>query len=118
MSNLSTTSNDILVSARSLIMYGGYNGFSYAHIAEVVKIRKASIHHHFPTKSDLIRTLVTRYRQDAEVAVSGLGENVQDPFEVLNVYAAHWANCIEDASRPFCVCAMLASEMPALPPEV
>ncbi|WP_210051705.1 TetR/AcrR family transcriptional regulator [Neorhizobium petrolearium] len=118
MSNLSTTSDEILASARTLIMNGGYNGFSYADIADVVKIRKASIHHHFPTKTDLVRTLVSRYREDAEAAVAALGQNVQDPFEILKVYADHWASCIEDASRPFCVCAMLASEMPALPPEV
>jgi TetR/AcrR family transcriptional repressor of nem operon len=118
MSNLSTTSNDILTCARTLIMNGGYNGFSYADIADVVKIRKASIHHHFPTKADLVRTLVARYREDAEAAVSTLGQNVQDPYEVLKVYAAHWAACIEDASRPFCVCDMLAGELPLLPPEV
>lgn len=118
MSNLSSTSDEILASARTLIMNGGYNGFSYADISDVVKIRKASIHHHFPTKADLVRTLVTRYREDAEAAVAALGQNVQSPFEVLEIYANHWADCIEDASRPFCVCAMLASEMPALPPEV
>ncbi len=118
MSNLSNTSDEILASARTLIMNGGYNGFSYADISDVVKIRKASIHHHFPTKTDLVRTLVTRYREDAEAAVAALGQNVQEPFEVLKIYAHHWADCIEDASRPFCVCAMLASEMPALPPEV
>lgn len=118
MSNVLTTSDEILASARILIMNGGYNGFSYADIADVVKIRKASIHHHFPTKTDLVRTLVTRYREDAEAAIGNLDQNVQDPLEVLKVYAAHWADCIEDASRPFCVCAMLASEMPGLPPEV
>jgi len=118
MTNILTTSDEILASARTLIMNGGYNGFSYADIAQVVKIRKASIHHHFPTKPELVRTLVVRYRSDAEAAVTALGQNVHDPFEVLKVYANHWAGCIEDASRPFCVCAMLASEMPALPPEV
>jgi TetR/AcrR family transcriptional repressor of nem operon len=118
MSNLSTTSDDILASARVLIMNGGYNGFSYADISDVVKIRKASIHHHYPTKADLVRTLLVRYREDAELAVANLGQNVQDPYDILKVYADHWANCIEDASRPFCVCAMLASEMPALPPDV
>jgi TetR/AcrR family transcriptional repressor of nem operon len=99
-------------------MNGGYNGFSYADISDVVKIRKASIHHHYPTKADLVRTLLVRYREDAELAVANLGQNVQDPYDILKVYADHWANCIEDASRPFCVCAMLASEMPALPPDV
>lgn len=118
MSNLLTTSDEILASARTLIMTGGYNGFSYADIAEVVGIRKASIHHHFPSKADLVRTLVARYREDAEVSVAGLEQNVRDPFDLLKTYAGHWAKCIEDASRPFCVCALLASELPALPPEV
>ncbi|WP_208248049.1 TetR/AcrR family transcriptional regulator [Rhizobium sp. T1470] len=118
MSNLLTTSDEILASARSLIMSGGYNGFSYADIAEVVGIRKASIHHHFPSKVELVRVLVARYRDDAELAVAGLERNVQNPFELLQTYAGHWAKCIEDASRPFCVCALLASELPALPPEV
>jgi TetR/AcrR family transcriptional repressor of nem operon len=118
MSNLLTTSDEILASARMLIMSGGYNGFSYADIAEVVGIRKASIHHHFPSKVDLVRTLVKRYREDAEVAVAGLDQNVPDSLELLKIYAGHWEKCIEDASRPFCVCALLASELPSLPPEV
>lgn len=118
MSNLLTTSDEILASARALITTGGYNGFSYANIAEVVGIRKASIHHHFPSKTDLVRTLIQRYREDAEIGVAALERNVQDPLALLKTYAGHWAKCIDDASRPFCVCALLASELPALPPEV
>ncbi|TNM63782.1 TetR/AcrR family transcriptional regulator [Aliirhizobium smilacinae] len=118
MSTLSKTSDEILASARVLIMSSGYNGFSYADIAEVVGIRKASIHHHFPSKVDLVRTLVARYREDAQEGLSSLERNVQDPLEILQLYAGHWAKCIEDASRPFCVCALLASELPSLPPEV
>ncbi|AYG68493.1 MULTISPECIES: TetR/AcrR family transcriptional regulator [unclassified Rhizobium] len=118
MSNLLTTSDEILASARTLIMSGGYNGFSYADIADVVGIRKASIHHHFPSKTDLVRTLVIRYREEAEVGVAVLQSNVQNASELLKTYAGHWSKCIEDASRPFCVCALLASELPALPPEV
>jgi TetR/AcrR family transcriptional repressor of nem operon len=118
MSNLLTTSDEILASARTLIMGGGYNGFSYADIAEVVGIRKASIHHHFPSKVDLVRELVKRYREDGELAVAGLEQNVPDPLNILKAYSGHWAKCIEDASRPFCVCALLASELPSLPPEV
>ncbi len=118
MSNLFTTSDDILASARNLIMSGGYNGFSYADISEVVGIRKASIHHHFPTKVDLVRELVKRYREDGETSVAALEQNVPDALEILNVYANHWAKCIQDASRPYCVCALLASELPSLPAEV
>jgi TetR/AcrR family transcriptional repressor of nem operon len=118
MSNLSTTSDDILATARNLIMNGGYNGFSYADIAEVVGIRKASIHHHFPSKVDLVRELVKRYREDGQASVAALEQSVPDALDILRAYATHWAKCIEDASRPYCVCALLASELPSLPPEV
>jgi TetR/AcrR family transcriptional repressor of nem operon len=118
MSNLSTTSEEILASAQKLIVAGGYNGFSYADIAAVVGIRKASIHHHFPSKVDLVRTLVLRYRESAEASMAELEGNVPEPLELIQTYAGHWARCIEDASFPFCVCALLASELPALPEEV
>jgi len=118
MSNLVMTSDQILASARNFIVSGGYNGFSYADIASVVGIRKASIHHHFPSKVDLVRTLVARHRERTEVAMADLESKQPDPLALLQTYAGHWAKCIEDASVPFCVCALLASELPALPPEV
>lgn len=118
MSNLSTTSDDILASTRNLLISGGYNSFSYADISEIVGIRKASIHHHFPSKVDLVRELVKRYREDGQESVAVLEQKVSNALDILKTYANHWAACIEDASRPYCVCAMLASELPSLPTEV
>jgi Transcriptional regulator len=118
MTNLSTTYDDILACARSLIVTGGYNGFSYADIADVVGIRKASIHHHFPSKVDLVRTLVERYRKEAEAGMANLELQVSDPLELLRFYTGYWKACITDASAPFCVCALLASQLPVLPEEV
>src|SRR5215470_7759881 len=115
MSNLSTTADDILRCARSLIIAGGYNGFSYADISKVVGIRNASIHHHFPSKSDLVRTLVARYREEAEAGIAALERNVPDPAEQLRAYIAYWEACILDASAPICVCALLAGQIPVLP---
>jgi len=118
MANASTTSDDILRCARSLIVDGGYNGFSYADIAKVVGIRNASIHHHFPAKSDLVRTLVVRYREEAAAGIAELERHVSDPVEQLRAYTGYWKACITDATAPFCVCALLASQIPALPTEV
>jgi len=118
MNKSSTTSDDILACARSLIVTGGYNGFSYADIADVVGIRKASIHHHFPSKAELVRTLVGRYREAAEEGIANLEQGVAGPLEQLRAYIGYWKACIGDASAPFCVCAMLASELPILPEEV
>ena len=118
MGNLVMTSDQILASARNFIVAGGYNGFSYADIAGEGGIRKASIHHHFPSKVDLVRTLVVRHRERTEAGMADLESKFPDPLALLRTYAGYWAKCIEDASVPFCVCALLASELPALPPEI
>lgn len=118
MNKPNNTSDAILTCARALIATGGYNGFSYADIADVVGIRKASIHHHFPGKADLVMTLVTRYREEVEAGIGQLEQAIPDPLAQLQAYIGYWKTCIGDATAPFCVCALLASEMPILPEEV
>lgn len=113
-----TTSENILNCARTLIVNGGYSGFSYADIADIVGIKKASIHHHFPTKADLVRTLVSQYRQQAEAAIAHMDQEITDPVEQLKAYTGYWNKCIADMSTPICVCALLASQLPMLPDEV
>lgn len=118
MTNLQPTSDRILASARDLIIAGGYNGFSYADIAAAVGIRKASIHHHFPTKADLVEALVVQYRREVEAGMVYVEQTAAEPFEQIQLYVRYWQGCIADGSRPFCLCALLASEMPLLPPGV
>ncbi|MCZ4074796.1 MULTISPECIES: TetR/AcrR family transcriptional regulator [Rhizobium/Agrobacterium group] len=118
MKNPQTKADEILRCARSLIIKGGYNSFSYADISAVVGIRNASIHHHFPSKSDLVQRLVAQYRQEAEVGIAELERNISDPLEQLRAYIGYWEGCIAEATHPFCVCALLASEIPVLPETV
>lgn len=118
MSSVISTSERILDIAQSLIVAGGYNGFSYADISDAIGIRKASIHHHFPTKAELVSALVDRYRQQTELGLKSLQEQSASPADQLQAYVNFWQACIGDASLPFCVCAMLAGEMPMLPDEV
>jgi TetR/AcrR family transcriptional regulator, transcriptional repressor for nem operon len=112
------TSDEIIRCARSLIVAGGYNGFSYADIAEVVGIRKASIHHHFPTKLDLVRTLLERYDEEFTAGLAATERNFPDPVDQLRAYVGFWESCIDDPTTAFCVCALLASEIPLLPEEL
>ncbi|ARP86746.1 TetR/AcrR family transcriptional regulator [Bordetella genomosp. 9] len=118
MGTQSSTFDEILRCARSLIIAGGYNGFSYADISEVVGIRKASIHHHFPSKVDLVRTLLQRYREEAQAGIAAVQQHHPDPVDQLRAYTGYWAECIGDPANAFCVCALLATQMPVLPPEV
>ena len=115
---LSPTAAQIVASARSLLATRGYNGFSYADIAEAVGISKPSIHHHFPSKAALVRRVVADYRAEALDGMAGLREQVADPLARLQAWTRFWQSCIRDGTLPFCICAMLATEMPAIPDEV
>lgn len=55
------TATQILDVAQELVQTIGANAMSYQHISDAVGIRKASIHHHFPTKEKLIEALIERY---------------------------------------------------------
>jgi TetR/AcrR family transcriptional regulator, transcriptional repressor for nem operon len=118
MGTATTTSDEIISCARTLIVAGGYNGFSYADIAEVVGVRKASIHYHFPTKLDLVRTLLQRYHEEFESGIAEMDRGLPDPMDRLRAYIDFWAGCIDDPATAFCICALLASEMPLLPEDI
>jgi len=118
MKNASNTADEILNCAQSLMIAGGYNGFSYADIAKVVGIRNAAIHYYYPAKSDLVRTLVQRYRQQAKDGMAALDAAMPDPVQQLRAYTGYWEACIADASAPFCMCALLATQIPVLPEDV
>lgn len=55
----------ILDIAENLLLDRGYNGFSYKDIADSLNIKNASIHYHFPAKTDLgvaiLRRATTRF---------------------------------------------------------
>ncbi|MET0255720.1 MAG: TetR/AcrR family transcriptional regulator [Luteibacter sp.] len=112
------TQQKLIDSARYLIQTRGYNGFSYADVAEQVKVRKASIHHHFPSKVDLARAVVEESRALILAQTRTLDGGAFDPEEQLRFYTGYWEKCIADASAPFCVAGMLASELTTLPADL
>ena len=117
-SELSPKAAEIAACARSLIATRGYNGFSYADIADAVGIAKASVHHHFPSKADLVRSVVTAYRAEAATGLAALAAQVTDPAARLRAWTGFWQDCLRERTLPFCICAMLATEMPTIPAEV
>jgi TetR/AcrR family transcriptional repressor of nem operon len=72
------TRTKILDVAEELIQRVGLNAMSYKHISDTVGIRKASIHHHFPKKEDLVNELLERchisYGMNYRKIVAGTGE--------------------------------------------
>ncbi|KAF1046739.1 TetR/AcrR family transcriptional regulator [Xylophilus sp.] len=116
--DLSPKAEEIARHTTALLASGGYNSFSYADLAERVGIRKASIHHHFASKATLVRVVVAQYRQQATAALAQLSGHLGDPAAELQAYADHWVECIRTGDTPFCICGMLATELPTLPDEV
>jgi len=112
------TADRILQTAKTLISDLGYSAFSYADIAEAVQIRKASIHHHFPTKASLVVAVLKDHRKRLLQGTQLLTQKIDDPLARLKAYAQHWEGCIRDKSQPFCIAALLAAEAPSLPEEV
>ncbi len=114
----SNTATRIRETAHDFIAERGYFGFSYADIAEAVGIRKASIHHHFPSKVDLVVATLMEYRAKLVEAAGSLDSNVTDPLQRLKLYVQHWAECVKNNNRPICIAALLSAELPALPEEI
>lgn len=114
----SPKAQEIIQRTNELLAKGGYNGFSYADIAELVEVRKASIHHHFPTKADLVKATVALHRDATRRGLQSLDALDLDPLQRLVTYCRFWADCIEGSNPPICICAMLAAELPAVPTDV
>ncbi len=112
------TAQQILKTADELMRDRGYSAFSYADVSEAVGIRKASIHHHFPTKSDLAIAVLRDHRRLLLEGTKLLDQQIKNPLARIQAYVQHWEGCIRDHTRTFCVAALLGAEMPSLPDEV
>lgn len=112
---LGGTAGKLVEGARDLIMLGGYSGFSYADLADRYSIRKASIHHHFPSKVDLVVTVVEQGRAGIRAQIKALQESSPVAMDQLRMYTGYWERCIKDQSAPFCLAGVLAAELPSLP---
>ena len=113
MPAVSDTPKRILDIAERLVQTRGFNGFSYADIAEAMKVTKASLHYHFPAKADLGRRLIERYESNFLAALAAIDEETDDPRGKLRRYAAIYGSVLGD--QRMCLCGMLAAEFGTLP---
>ena len=103
----------ILDVAERLVQVQGFNGFSYADISGELHIRKASLHHHFPTKAALGQALITRYHQRFFEALDGIRRDNQDARTRLAKYAQLYREVLR--KQRMCLCGALAADFETLP---
>lgn len=100
-------------SARTL----GFDGFSYADLAEDVGIRKASIHHHFPSKAKLSVALMQRYHEKFQSACTGIEAKFETGgaqlSELIGQYRAG-----SNGGKQLCLCASFSASRNSLPTDV
>lgn len=110
------TAEQILDAAQNLVQTRGYNAFSYADISAQVGIRKASIHYHFPNKSDLGKEVVARYRETFRQKRNQIDRKTDDPCLKLAQYVQLYLDSLQD--ERLCLCGMLAADFNTLPQAV
>lgn len=90
------TRDAILGAAIRRIAHLGFEGLRVRDVAKEVGINNATLHHHFPTKEDLIAGVVERFVADFEAVQPG--QLASDPDRRFEQYLA----CVRDlmAARP------------------
>lgn len=107
------TAERILDAAEKLVQVRGFNAFSYADVSKAVGIQKASLHHHFATKTDLGVALVERYRRVFLQALSDIESGADGAVERLERYIDLYRTVLR--KRRMCMCGMLAADVATLP---
>jgi TetR/AcrR family transcriptional repressor of nem operon len=103
----------ILDVAEQLAQTRGYNGFSYADIAAVLGVTKASLHYHFPSKAELGRALIVRYHTVFGAALGAIDQQAAAPPDKLRQYVGLYDAVMRNDRM--CLCGMLAAEYATLP---
>ncbi|MCW8914300.1 MAG: TetR/AcrR family transcriptional regulator [Magnetovibrio sp.] len=97
-----------------LLQTRGFNAFSYQDIADVLGIRKASVHYHFAGKSDLGTALAERNANWALNSLQHIDQMQLDPWQQLDTFLAPFISRIRTCTR-MSPGGILAAELETLP---
>jgi TetR/AcrR family transcriptional repressor of nem operon len=108
-----STATRVLDIAERLVQTRGFNGFSYADVADELGVTKASLHYHFAAKADLGQAIVERYSTRFMHALEQIDASTRDDTAKLAAYAELYAEVMR--GERMCLCGMLAAEFETLP---
>ncbi len=117
MSTSSTTRTNtaqrMLDTAEALVQVRGFNGFSYADVADELHVTKATLHYHFRSKAELGHALITRYAARFADALREIDREIPTAPQMLHAYVGLYKTVLE--RNRMCLCGILAAEYQTLP---
>jgi len=101
--------------AHLAVQRNGLKSLSFRTLGAEVGVKSSSVHYHFPEKSDLAGTLISRYRVAfAELVTAAAESNISTQETFINVIDAFIAECKDGR---MCLAGMLAAENESLSSE-
>ncbi|WP_413992477.1 TetR/AcrR family transcriptional regulator [Labrys okinawensis] len=115
MSTQSSMRELILDAAETRVRAVGYKAVSFRELAEDVGVKSASVHYHFPQKTDLGVQLVERYAARFRASLDTIDQS--DLLGAISAFATLYADALV-VGESMCLCAVLGAEANGLPPEI
>ena len=107
------TKTALMDCAERAVRRRGFDGFSYADLAEAVGIRKASIHYHFPTKAGLSEALMDRYQAMLEETFVQIDCDLETGAKRMAAVLDFYRNALNQG-QTLCLCVALIGSRESL----
>ena len=104
----------ILNEASELLLSRSFTAFSYKDLSARLRISKASIHHHFATKEELLLALVARYRERQRARLEAIDDEHEGVRERLDAFFDLTRGFAESGAK-ICPVGALQSEFNVIP---
>lgn len=114
MVRIENSKRTILNLAESLLQDRGFNGFSYANIASELGVKNAAIHYHYPTKEDLGRAVIKRYRDRFQLWINNARVKDLAPEAKLDWFLSIYTDMRADKGK-VCLVGAMESEFNSIP---
>ncbi|MEX0350780.1 MAG: TetR/AcrR family transcriptional regulator [Paracoccaceae bacterium] len=103
----SETRTQLMDAAEQQVRHKGADGFSYSDLSRLVGIRKASIHYHFPAKSDLLTAIMARYSKRVMAALEGYTQDLPRADQRLSAFVTFYRDALQGGTA-LCLCVAYA----------
>ena len=111
------TKKQILDIAEDLLLDRGYNGFSYKDISGALNIKNASIHYHFPKKTDLGLAIIQRASKRFQKWASYMDSKDLTYSKKLDEFCQVFKKFVEQKQQ-ICLGGALETDFKTLPEEM